>query len=70
MCDIKFDGSEILCQCFWLMSRNLFNVTTFLTCLTNKAAFSECSDITYSDAATLDVMVSSIQALANVATLF
>ena len=41
-----------------------------LTCLTNKAALSECRDITYFDVATLDVMVSSVQALANVATLF
>ena len=48
----------------------MFSVVTFLTCITNKAALSEYSDITYYDVATLDVMVSSVQALANVTTLF
>ena len=41
-----------------------------LTCFTNKVDLSECRDITDSDVVTLDVMVSSIQALANVTTFF
>ena len=41
-----------------------------LTCFTNKVALSECRDITDFDVATLDVMVSSIQALVDVTTLF
>ena len=54
----------------------LVDVATFiqcrdiLTCLTNQAALSEFCDISYSDVATLDVMVSNVQALANFATLF
>ena len=40
------------------------------TCLTNKVALRECRDITYFDVATLDVMVSSVQASADVVTLF
>ena len=69
-------SQHLICLLRTSLTVFLVDVATFiqcrdiLTCLTNKAALSECCDITCSDVATLNVMVSSVQALANVATLF
>ena len=71
-----FDVSTLSLMAMKSFASIFVDVATFIQCrdiltyLSNKATCSECCDITYSDVVTLDVMVSSVQALANVATLF
>ena len=65
--DIESCCSEVLCQCFYVISQHLFCVATF-----DLSHHSGCFDSMLrhylSDVTTLDVSVSSVQALANVTT--